>query len=99
MFNIWNLGILPYVGISVIKDLGRKFTLNLGQVGPKCNHMYPYEKEDKQVLRQTQKKKDNTHRRGKGNVTAEAEAGVIQPQPRNADSYQKTEEASLLKCL
>ena len=59
--------------------------------------MYPHKREAEQILRKTQWK--HTHRRGKGNVTPEAEAGVIQPEPRNANSYQKTEGASFLKPL
>lgn len=45
-------------------------------MGPKCNHRYP----DKREIRQTHKE---------GNVTTEAEPGVMRPQAQDAGSHQK----------
>ena len=75
--NPWNLQMFPYMPKDVIKDLEMWSLSWIIQVGPKCNHMYPYKREVQGVLREI-------HRRREGDIEMEAE---IRPmKPRNVKS-------------
>ena len=54
-------------------------------MGPKCSHKCPYKMEAEGHL--------TTHRRGGGNVTLEAETGVMRPQAKECWQPQTLEEA------
>ena len=82
----WNLWVRPYLEKSVFSDVIKDLEMRLSQtiqVDPKSNDKCPCKRDERGK---------HKHRGGESHVKAEAELGVMQHKPGQAQSPQKLEE-------